>query len=1154
MSDSGFACPRCGTFVAVDGGSVVTAIEFPVDDEYIVDLLLAELNVIVCPVCHARTTLVPYMEVSWVDEMRYILLRPQGVPDAEASLIDAFRSQGGSATLVTDLPSLRQELYRWLVDYDNPRLKLIHDPKRFQALSPSDRIDIISPLLLRAWRAGFDGLLPIDFAGDPDPETREMIFSIVVADHIREFARWLASEGRVGELGPSLGRAIPTPCLTPGVLDDLQANRRRPVEGFADAASFDGAFLDMLTWTHCALRAGALDQVGDQVARYVLTAADYFPDPAEGSMLAAMLAPQVVRPVLTFDAIWSLARQSVGHGGMHLFSDVVDRYGYAAEYSTALFTISFSGVGEDAAARMYVGLREALAERYRTPLSPDDLEEASAQVSYAVRLIFSASGIATAEKLAYEVLEHFRHDPAAPVAVAAEVAHEFQNVGQFDAARRVLESVDAWVVNANLPPTVISFYARTYGRLAGHQQKYESALVMLDLARTAAGDDIERIAGIDHTRSVVLRDAGRYSEALALLEGLVRHAESPHYLLTLARTLLTIGRVDEAVHTLTTALAVDAAPGIDTVHILMSRSQAWQILCDHDRAVDDLQRALRIATAEHVDGLARDVEAQCLYLRPSSPAGAAFVAACRSSAHNLLTRPIDVRDAATPVLALTAALDDYLEARDFDGAYSLLSQHEAIFDWSGVTFPWELHYAAARVYGSHRDTENRRRHCRIAAEQLSKTLPTGDDGAHAITWLRGKDDFQTFLVDTTVDDVRAGDAGPEELLWAYELGNGIEIAARSRRSGLDVEALVEVAIRPDAPADVIFFLDGTKEVHVARIGREGDVKLADVTIRVDAARRASQEFREALRRTNPADLDRLTGRTPLWVELAARLGEALRPDDGARVVFLAGRHLSGLPLHLLPVGDSRVLLDIAEISYCPNFSTLVQSPTSTNEDAALLVAVPKESDTDDFRARLATAGADITRRLERLCGTVRQLDGIEATVETVVDAIGQADTVVMLCHGTRASRGAGYGICVGSDGRLPPHLLPVVEVPAMEEFILTWVDLTATQSAPALFVSIACSSGQIVVGSGGTRLGLEQALLGNGGTAIISPLWDVDQAAALAWVDEFLRLRTEARLPVPAAYRQASLTLRDHYDHFYQWGAFSLVGRLYDWGANDQLS
>jgi hypothetical protein len=41
-------------------------------------------------------------------------------------------------------------------------------------------------------------------------------------------------------------------------------------------------------------------------------------------------------------------------------------------------------------------------------------------------------------------------------------------------------------------------------------------------------------------------------------------------------------------------------------------------------------------------------------------------------------------------------------------------------------------------------------------------------------------------------------------------------------------------------------------------------------------------------------------------------------------------------------------------------------------------------------------------------------------------------------------------------------------------------------------------------GAGWRELGLEQSLFAGETRAIVSPLWDVDQDAALAWVDVFL--------------------------------------------------
>jgi CHAT domain-containing protein len=124
-------------------------------------------------------------------------------------------------------------------------------------------------------------------------------------------------------------------------------------------------------------------------------------------------------------------------------------------------------------------------------------------------------------------------------------------------------------------------------------------------------------------------------------------------------------------------------------------------------------------------------------------------------------------------------------------------------------------------------------------------------------------------------------------------------------------------------------------------------------------------------------------------------------------------------------------------------------------------------------------------------------------------------------------------------------LIAVDDAPEFARFILGWDDLDELAAAPRLVVSIACSTGRIVLASGGARLGLEQTLFARGARTIVSPLWDVDQTAALAWIDAFEAARRAPDTRTLAdAYRTACLELKRTYGHLYFWAPFIASGPL----------
>ncbi|MEV0239390.1 CHAT domain-containing protein [Streptomyces sp. NPDC050674] len=1147
MSDQGFYCPRCETSVAVQ--DVVTFIHFPADDENIVRLLAAELNVIACEVCRVPLTLVPDLTVVWSNEKRVAILRPDGTSSDEVHGMSQLTSDGYRIDQVADLPQLRSKVYKWLRSYSNPRLKIVSDPERMSQLSRSDQIALMSPLMLRAWRAGFDGRIPLYFEGEPDERAREDTYSYVLHEHIRRIAQQMVDGNCIAELPAKLRHAVPTPCVTEGVLRDLDRFSRRPAQDPLDRESFENGFLDAVTYAYCALYGPGCDRIGDQIARYVLSAVGRFPEAPHDSLLAALLQPEIICPILPFEAFWELAEKSLrtGAGGSALFSSVADRYGLADAYSDALEGVSFAGVDAAAADRIYVGMLACLRELYPLPIAEEKLEEFGASVFFATRVVLTAAGLTRAESFIHEVIDYVGYHGAAFAVAATEAASMFLNASHPAAAQRLLYLVTDQVVipRDDLPLSVLATVGRVMARWAGnHTQMRSEALLLLSLVRAVAHQAGAEVDAIDHTRAVLLRSEGQFEEALSLINDLVRRHPSSQRLYTLGETLRQIGQLEEAGKVFTNALDADAAPGMHTCNILVSRARTLGLRGKDDAAAQDIRRALEIAT-DGGHSYEVKVSSESLYLRPTKADLQEFVQKCRAVVHQTVAQPIDRSQPETPIVALVASLDDHLRCGELEQASKLIARHERIFDWPDTVLPWQLHYAAARVYGHRDDATRRRLHTRMAARLMFDVLPSGRSGVHAMSWLNDKDEFQRYLVDWTIRDIRAGLTNPESLVWAYEISNGLEISAKFGHGLPDEAALVDTITHTLGEREVIFFLDGHDELYLAHLRQDATVALLDFAAPLAAVSQAADELRAALRRANPAALQRLDDRSARWRQISTQLGILLKPVLGKRVVFLPGRTMTGLPLHLLPIGEGEMLLDAVEVSFCPNFSVLLKSSElEAGGDGATVVAVPKAGDSEEFVSRLSQAKDRIVHHLEARHREVSVLEGEAADVGSVVRAIQASQAAVMLCHGTRAGRNAGYGVCVSAAGQLPPQLLPASEIPTMERFILSWLNLNALQSSAPLVVSIACSSGQTVIGSGGVRLGLEQALLGLSTRAIISPLWDVDQEPALVWVAEFLRLMSAETMSIPAAYQAATIAVRDQYPHWYQWGAFTLTGNV----------
>jgi CHAT domain-containing protein len=216
-----------------------------------------------------------------------------------------------------------------------------------------------------------------------------------------------------------------------------------------------------------------------------------------------------------------------------------------------------------------------------------------------------------------------------------------------------------------------------------------------------------------------------------------------------------------------------------------------------------------------------------------------------------------------------------------------------------------------------------------------------------------------------------------------------------------------------------------------------------------------------------------------------------------------------------------------------NSRLLLATPTPVRGDGRTALVCPKQGDRPQFWEQLKATGDSLRQRGYAV------IWGTDVDEETFTAALGASREVIILCHGvTSASASEGPGICVAAGGTLPPSTLLVERDPALHAFVVTWRDLISLESTPQVVISLACSSGRTRSGRGGTRIGLDQALVGRSTSHLISPVWNVAQASALDWLQALTRARTDQ--PLRDAYRTAVLDLAGRYPHPYHWAPFTL--------------
>jgi hypothetical protein len=213
----------------------------------------------------------------------------------------------------------------------------------------------------------------------------------------------------------------------------------------------------------------------------------------------------------------------------------------------------------------------------------------------------------------------------------------------------------------------------------------------------------------------------------------------------------------------------------------------------------------------------------------------------------------------------------------------------------------------------------------------------------------------------------------------------------------------------------------------------------------------------------------------------------------------------------------------------------------------VIIAVPKARDTAAFAAGTSASARRVSEALAQEGTTVKLLTGAGATRDAVLAAVSDADEAILLCHGTAAGASVGRGLCVASQGLLPPSILPIDDVPRLGEFVLSWKEFLGLPQHRRLLVTNGCSAGLASVAAGGVRLGFEQLLGPDEPTTMIAPLWDVEREASLTWIEEFYagRLR-HPEWPLEHAFQHASLETKKTFPHPFNWAAFVMMGPLGD--------
>ncbi|MER6298707.1 CHAT domain-containing protein [Kitasatospora sp. NPDC001539] len=697
---------------------------------------------------------------------------------------------------------------------------------------------------------------------------------------------------------------------------------------------------------------------------------------------------------------------------------------------------------------------------------------------------------------------------------------------------------------------------------------------------------------LENERGNILRYSGRLDEALAAYESAEAEAgrapggPSPHGLQTLrtnrAIVLRDTGRVDLAIDLLTDALAEEDPDSVMRVKYSVSLALCHLAVNRHQEALQVVRKAAGIAlsrnhTGERVQILVQYCELSAvvedqpdlaglqeawdltenLPHRRALVAGAVLFCACRAAVDaDLVSKAQSHLDTSAQNGRIDPfgllRLVQYRRARgDLAGARAAAERYEPFVGRVGM--PWELLWERFRLLDA-TGPEVRWPAALLLLDALDDRIVAPAAGTDLVgSWLADKEEVQRELVTCATEAVARHTAGPAALLRVAEFVGGREVRSRLPRpdrtpSGMAdrVAAVLELSLNHGVPAALVTFLEAPDGLRLVTADPAGVVRAVTLPVLPGELRSLRAAFDVSAGTGCVTTRQQRAALAPL-AEFLRLVGESIADHLAGEqhLLLLPSAELLGIPLHAATLPGGRLLLERNSIGYGPNLG-VIESVLATGPlprpgvHPSAVLAVPKEGDREEFAERLRNSA----HRLAGLLGpSTRPLDGVRADKAALLEVLPAVRHLLVLAHGANSLPARGRGICVADGKVLPPAPLPVEQAPELRRFLVDSADLAGATACPEVVVSIACSSGRNRPGAGGTRIGLERALFAGGTRSLIAPLWDVDHASALGFVESlYTRWSREPGQPLAQHYRAAVLENRDRYEHPFHWAPFALRG------------
>jgi tetratricopeptide (TPR) repeat protein len=1159
-------CPIDGN--PIDIPQLVNAFQFPDDISETMDLLEGRFNSIVHPICQERIPLLTEVTVSDKGSNRLLVINPNQDPQYVAE-IEKINRGVFTVVVLADYNELRHTILASLDRYIVPALNVYFSDRA--ARPPEDEtIELVSPFVLRVLKSSIDGHIPpflkFDSSLTPDQASMRLkhFYTNIVVDHFDSISAQGVRRRNLLSLLEQTELLIPSECLTDEVLFAIQAKCRPYVAPNENPSEYMTAYLqeykNAIAWA-CARKPNprGMNMAAFLASGWKLNRRGHVVD--EQLLLTAKIAQRIVR----FDDLWDLTMKGLPQAkdyenALTESIDMMQHYGFEQRMLETMSAgpLRFAAQPEDAE-RLAMTMEEGLLKRIHLGESGPRSEECGELVHSLIQNLLRSGLHEAALKFVSSALSKAREhkDRVATLSIAIHSADVFSQHELFTEAQAITSDVVPLLNDVDgFSPGLLIYAFTVIGNVLRYRFHYEQSLKAYNTALTIIDSTHDEKSGaqdravLERNMGIVYRDLGHYQKAAQLLEKAAKRQPEDHGIQhNLAVMYQQLNRYREALQCLDRAIALAGGSVNEQIRrpYLVSRALLKR-KSDPDAGIDDLRAALKVSASPATK---LRVAAAALRFGPNSDEGRKFVLTCRAMLSDAITADMDL-DFGLMVVVYTQMAELLLDEGQTDQAGSILTSVIERFAQHREKHPWQMDFVLARLWNETGNYEQCWRSLESAWDTLDRQIPGGADASFAALWLLDKNAYQSRLATIVMGLIERGAIEAETLLALYEFMNGREINSRISADAaktipwqqLPTKAAESLQAMANA-VDIVFPVETPHETHLfvgySVAGNWTLKKLATLT--GDEVTEVRNSFRAAIKGANPTDLDLLDQQLAMWWKFAGKIGDCLSRfcRSGSHILFLPGRALTGLPLHLVPSGGVP-LIEQHTVGYAPNltvFLTAQALPPSPTTSGYALIVVTGEKDSTIFRQRAVEASNEIKGQLETQANFQLLLQE-QADHSAIKEVLGNASEVIFLCHGTTAGPEGGYGICIANEGLLPPRVLSVNEFPAHASFILSWKDIV---HSPRVVTSIACSSGLTEVTESGVRFGLEQSLFASGTSTIISPLWDVLQESSLHWLKTLYANRLKhPEWPLVRAYQQTCLDVRNTYSHFYHWAPFIMNG------------